>query len=186
MSVLNQLWAPDVLPDTQSDEYQAVLRILEDHPVTAGMDHSARASLAQRCVDAVTEVTQVEALDQMVDEAYDGFAELLHHPKLNASMRDSIPSWARARFVTSTVARAATLLDKYKPEWSAGLDATNEYALAASLPDFLLSVGTDGLGVDIRVAVTAATRAASGDDEALAAQRAAWGRAVGARKGGAA
>jgi septal ring factor EnvC (AmiA/AmiB activator) len=69
MSALDQLWAPDVLPNIYDDGYQAVLAILEDHPVTAGMNHSARASLAQRCVNVCPAQTRIEKLERELRDA---------------------------------------------------------------------------------------------------------------------
>ncbi len=75
MSALDNALAPYVQPDVESDEYQAALRILEDHPDTRGMEPGRRSSLAQQLVDEVTK----------------GLRRQLQHARANAAEWDEGP-----------------------------------------------------------------------------------------------
>jgi hypothetical protein len=105
MSALETLFAPDVMPNTGSGEYQIAERILEDHPATAGMSWHDRASLAQNLVDEIVGDGEDEVAD-MVDEAYEAFETLLARPKLPGYVKDAIPDWAKQRYADENGAAA--------------------------------------------------------------------------------
>lgn len=103
MNPLRALAAPPLIPDHQRPEYQAVRRVLENHPTTAGMDQVDMSSFAQQLLEEMEQHWLTgEELDEQtkerIEEAYSGFRDLLERKKRPQYLDEAIPDWARERY----------------------------------------------------------------------------------------